>query len=370
MISITVNLAILLYVFLHEQLRTRRRREALLSLLPPLTEMAVVLDASDRIVYISDSFARFGLQPDRIRGCSWSSLLAAVQSEEMERCLRALVSKPQGVTGPIICDFKAPDGMRVVLQAWGADLSIISERWRALFFQDVTQQTQFQDSMHQLEHLSAVAHLTAGITHNFSNVFASIILHAELLQTARGEEKNRLARRLVEAAQRGGEVCRKLITFAQGEPPCISSVPVERVIKDLFTLIEPQVFRQSASLEIICEPNLMVLADPTQLREILVNLLLNALEASGPKGQVIVHGRRSGRQVAISIANSGPPIPAEQIPVIFLPFFSTKEVTMHGVGMGLAVSRTLAIGMGGALDVANLPGGMTAFTLTLPAAAG
>lgn len=124
------------------------------------------------------------------------------------------------------------------------------------------------------------------------------------------------------------------------------------------------------TLERRVERDAVVWADPDRVREILVNLVMNAVKYSPVGGgSISLTCAARPETVVIEVADSGPGIPADKLEAIFEPFVQLADGFANrqgGVGLGLAISRDLARGMGGSLGVSSMVGQGTAFTLTLP----
>jgi signal transduction histidine kinase len=150
------------------------------------------------------------------------------------------------------------------------------------------------------------------------------------------------------------------------------NIAIDPLLMGLEDLVLPQASAKQQSLDYRpSEPDLVVVADREKLRQIVINLLSNAIKHS-PDGAAITIGayRPDAKRVAIDVADSGPGIPVERQASIFEPFVQldrTFKSSIEGVGLGLAISRDLARGMGGDLTVVSAPGKGARFTLTLPA---
>ena len=119
-----------------------------------------------------------------------------------------------------------------------------------------------------------------------------------------------------------------------------------------------------------CDPALTVRADAEKLQQIILNLVTNSIKFTDPGGRVGLACAMSGAQVSISISDTGRGIAADQIARVFEPFVQVDAQltrTQEGVGLGLAISRDLARGMGGDLTAESTPGRGSTFTLMLPA---
>jgi PAS domain S-box-containing protein len=153
----------------------------------------------------------------------------------------------------------------------------------------------------------------------------------------------------------------------------IEDVPVSEILRELEPLAEPQV--RAAELEYTCapaDPSLIARGDRERIRQILLNLLTNAAKFTPAAGRVTVSCEGDEQWVRIRISDSGRGIPVEMFQRIFDAFFQLRndagrDSSRKGVGLGLAISRDLARGMGGDLTVESSPGQGSTFTLSLPA---
>ncbi len=150
----------------------------------------------------------------------------------------------------------------------------------------------------------------------------------------------------------------------------VSDVPVAEMLAEVESLVAPQVaasgvaFRRDA-----VEPALAVRADADKVRQVLLNLLANAVKYTPPGGTVALECEAGEREVRIRVRDTGTGIRAERLPHIFEPFVQGERALNRpdeGVGLGLAISRELARGMGGELSVWSEPGTGSTFTFTLP----
>ncbi|HYD52081.1 MAG TPA: ATP-binding protein [Gemmatimonadaceae bacterium] len=150
----------------------------------------------------------------------------------------------------------------------------------------------------------------------------------------------------------------------------IAAVRVCDVLDEAETLVAPQASARELDLVVTpCADDLVVLADAEKLRQIVVNLLSNAVKFTGSGGRITLWGERREHQVLVCVRDTGCGIPADKLEAIFEPFVQVRADltrTAEGAGLGLAISRDLARGMGGELTVASVPGAGSTFTLALP----
>jgi signal transduction histidine kinase len=151
-----------------------------------------------------------------------------------------------------------------------------------------------------------------------------------------------------------------------------TSIALDPLLIGLEDLVFPQAHAKNQRVHYAPdEPDLVVVADREKLRQIVINLLSNAIRHSPSGASITIGARRAGaKAIAIVVADSGPGIPVEQQQAIFEPFVQLDRSltsSVEGVGLGLAISRDLARGMGGDLSVQSEPGKGARFSLTLPA---
>ena len=152
----------------------------------------------------------------------------------------------------------------------------------------------------------------------------------------------------------------------------LHDVPAREALGAAELLVGPQARAKRLHLELEdCPPTLVARADPEKLRQILVNLLSNALKFTDRGGRIGLSALRRGPCVVFRVSDTGIGIAADKLDAIFDPFVQVRsDLTRphEGTGLGLAISRDLARGMDGDLTAESLPGEGSTFTLTLPAA--
>ena len=152
----------------------------------------------------------------------------------------------------------------------------------------------------------------------------------------------------------------------------LADVPVAEAIGAAEALILPQVRAKGITfVSSACDPALAVRADAEKLRQILLNLLGNAIKFTDAGGRIRIACAAEDGTVTISVTDTGIGVEADKLASIFEPFVQVNQRltrTHEGVGLGLAISRDLACGMGGDLTAESTPGVGSTFTLTLPAA--
>ncbi len=218
------------------------------------------------------------------------------------------------------------------------------------------------------EQLAAVGQLAAGVAHEIRNPLTSIKM---LVQAGLEDgDSPRLARddlRVIEDEVRRMErSLQTFLDFARPSKPRRRPVELGQVIESVLELIRGRAAKQRVEVRLERAPAPIVLtADADQLQQVLVNLVLTALDAMPTGGVLTVYaGRRSDGGVTIEVADTGPGIARDLMPRLFEPFVSTKET---GLGLGLVISRRIVEDHGGTLEGANRPRGGASFFVQLPA---
>jgi two-component system, LuxR family, sensor kinase FixL len=151
----------------------------------------------------------------------------------------------------------------------------------------------------------------------------------------------------------------------------MEELPVTSTVAEVVSLLEPQIAAAGLTYVQACEPALGVWADPDKIRQVLLNLLVNAIKFTPAGGRIEISAERAGEWAQIRVRDNGLGIPAEMTQKIFDPFVQLRDphgadASRQGVGLGLAISRDLARAMGGELSVTSTSGHGSTFTLTLP----
>ncbi len=234
-----------------------------------------------------------------------------------------------------------------------------------------------QEHMIVADRLASLGELAASIAHEINNPLAVISESAGWLRsrTARpelGEAELRssveLALDKIEAAvDRAARIAQNFLRFARAPDAVVREIDLAELAAEVRDLS----FRGAAlnNIEVVVNASpageTSLVSDPYQLRQVLLNLVTNALQAIGHDGRVEIAVDGGPEQVSIAVIDDGPGIPEEHIERIFEPFFTTKKEG-HGTGLGLAVSRGIVEKLGGRIEVESRPGAGCTFCVVLP----
>jgi PAS domain S-box-containing protein len=237
--------------------------------------------------------------------------------------------------------------------------------------------------LRQAQKMEAIGHLTGGVAHDFNNLLTSIVGYVTLAaERAEGRDAT-LATYLDHATascDRARALIQQMLTFSRGrrgEPRPLGLPPLVRESVKLLRASFPSTVVLDTALD---DAVPMVMLDPVQLEQVLMNLAINARDAMHGHGTIQVSVRRTdaggvcascrqaaaGEMVELAVRDSGPGVPPEVMERMFEPFFSTKEVG-QGSGMGLSTVHGIVHEHGGHIAVDNVPGGGALFRVLLPA---
>ena len=226
---------------------------------------------------------------------------------------------------------------------------------------------QLQEATARKEKLVALGHLAAGVAHEIRNPLSSIKGLAKYFaeRTPADGEAHQLAQVMAKEADRLNRVVSELLELVRPAHLTYQSVDLNDVITHSLQLISQDAASRSITLAFTAQPALCrIQADPDRLKQVLLNLYLNAVHAIGRDGVITVAVRECGDgRVKVSVADSGKGMTAEQLQAIFTPYFTTKA---DGTGLGLAVVQNIVEQHGGTIHAESAPGEGALFTLYLP----
>lgn len=221
-------------------------------------------------------------------------------------------------------------------------------------------------ALHQ-EKLAELGRLTAGIAHEIKNPLAIIGYALELL--CRDAEMTPFQVEMAEQIELEIERLRTLtdglLSFSSGREGCRRLVALNDLLEEVLRLTRFELQRHAVTLETEFAELPLVAADPNQLKQVVINLIMNAVQAMGGKGTLTLRTARCGDAIELSVSDTGPGIPAELLESIFSPFFTTKPEG-EGTGLGLHICRSLIREHGGEILIDSPPGAGATFRVRLP----
>ena len=225
----------------------------------------------------------------------------------------------------------------------------------------------------QSQRMATLGELVSTTTHEFNNVLMSIINYTRLAIRQREDEaRQKTLAKVLDASERAARITNSILGAARnrGEKPQLLNLGA--LVKDSMVLLERELRKYRIHVSMQLDEVPPSLGHGNELQQVLINLLINARQAMPDGGEVTIrlqHDAESGMN-ELSVRDTGCGMPAEQLPKIFNPFFTTKdgpdESGKGGTGLGLAACRDIIEAHKGRIRVASTEGKGTAFTLKLP----
>ncbi len=266
-------------------------------------------------------------------------------------------------------ELEAAEGTPAALAEGRAQEANLSKVLMADSLQDLLS---LRKQMIRTERLSTVGLMTAGFIHEINNPLASVTALAELSLAKLREPRPPLAQvelslqKIFGETKRISRLAARMLGLAREHSGAGGPAETADLIEEVLELIRPQLSRKAIRLEWRRPPGrTAALCDADNVKQVLLNLLINAVQATPEGGKVTVGMRLSKSAVRVKVADTGCGITPEHLPRIFDPFFTTKSEG-DGTGLGLYICRQIVKRCGGSLEVSTSPGRGATFTLSLP----
>ena len=231
---------------------------------------------------------------------------------------------------------------------------------------------QLRQQLLQAQRLSSVGALASSVAHEFNNILTTIINYAKLSLRPQSGDPDRVQalEKILKSGQRAAQIIKSMLGYARN-PSQREDTDLVALIEDLLLLAEKDLIKHHIQIEkrYNGRPHAPVVA--AQIEQVLLNLILNARQAMPRGGRLRIEVRENPhtQMLEIKVADTGTGIPVERLPLIFEPFYTTKEPDEHGhggTGLGLSVCRQIIEQHHGRIRVESVVGKGSAFTVKLP----
>ena len=326
--------------------------QRIVKLLPPAWQYPEITAAS--ITLDEDSYATPGFRPSRYQQSA--DIVIGGQQRGVVK-VAYLEEKPELAAGPFLVEEEK------LIDAVAREVALIVERKEA-----AEEKARLQDQLIHADRLATIGQLAAGVAHELNEPLGSILGFAQLAKKCPNlpQQAEQDMEKIITASLYTREVIRKLMVFARQMPPKKLQVNLNRVVEDGLYFLEGRCAKAGITVVREFAPQLPELtADPAQLNQVLVNLIVNALQAMPGGGTLTVSTQAHDASVLLVVEDAGTGMSEEMLGKIFLPFFTTKDID-EGTGLGLAVVHGIVTAHGGSIDVASRPGQGTRFEVRLP----
>lgn len=236
----------------------------------------------------------------------------------------------------------------------------------------ITEQNRIREQFSQIEKMSALGELASGVAHDFNNTLAGILGRAQLLLETNDPRKVESGLNIIiKTAKDGAKTVKRIQDFArQRRDHDFQLVDVRQLLLDVGEITRPRWKNRAEAanihitLDLECPGGLLIMGDESEMREVLVNLVFNAVDAMPHGGTLALSAQKASDAVEISVRDTGTGMTEEIRLRVFDPFFTTKD--QLGMGLGLAVSYGIIRRHEGTVDVESQIGAGTVFRIRLP----
>ena len=351
----------------------RRQEEFRQRLLESFPDLILVLDMKGQYTFVSARISELlGYGPEHLVGKNVDDVENT--SPELATLYRTVAT---GKSSRTSCEY----GSRHRDGSWRTMLGMASPLLNAegkpagviISVRDVTMEKKLEQQIIQSERLAAMGQMIGGFAHELNNPLTSILGMAELLQEGGvSEAAHKQISILHQQARRAAEIVQNLQYFARPPAPGRSQVNLNELVQRTVQMQAYPLRKSNIAVDFLQEPSIpAIVADPNQLMQVFLNLLLNAEQAireSREKGTIRVRIGRNPDSVWIVFQDDGPGIAPENLTHIFDPFFTTRRPG-RGTGLGLSICKTVLREHGGNIEAASAAGEGAVFTITLPTGA-
>jgi two-component system, NtrC family, sensor kinase len=224
--------------------------------------------------------------------------------------------------------------------------------------------------------LVSLGRMAAGVAHEINNPLATISELAGDIQDILGPQQvaglpegevvvEDLAR-IQNQVERGRSVTHRMLNFARRMEPQMEATDINAVVRESYSFIEKEALFNNIKVQLELDPEVpAVSTDRAQLQQVFLNLLDNALDATGKGGRIRITSQADSSWITVKVTDSGPGVPPDLAGRIFDPFFTTKEPG-QGTGLGLSISHSIMDRLGGSLELENKPGQGATFVVHIP----
>lgn len=367
-----------------EKEQAKQERQQLAKVMEQGTEGVLIFDPKGVVRYVNPAFERTsGCPRENLLGQSLDLLHQEGRNRAFYQAIRETLGKGEARTDHLLnyrrdgSQYEIVSRVAPIFDAAGAISGY------AVVVRDVTHEVLLERQLRQAQKMEVIATLSGGIAHDFNNILASIITCSELAldDVPLNSPERKLLEVIHRGGQRGRELVRQIRSLSRQNEQEKKPVNMEALLDECLQLLRPS-FPASIEIRRKVLPGLgQVMADPTQMHQVIINLCTNAAHAMAEKGGVLeIHlanldldlraaatfpELKSGPYLRLTVKDSGQGMPEEVLEHIFDPFFTTKGQG-EGTGLGLSVVHGIVKHHGGTIQVTSEPGKGSRFEIYLP----
>jgi PAS domain S-box-containing protein len=379
-----VTAAIAIVENVTERVKAVNEQKRLATALEQAAEAVVVFNVSGDIEYTNPAFETLtGLTHLEVCGKNWSVLRSPKHDDELYRVMQRRLLSGKAWKGRLVnikkdgAPLEVEAAVSSVRDASGAIINFVA------VCRDTTRETQLENQLIQSQKMEAIGTLAGGIAHDFNNILQALMGFADLASMEMNENPTAIhyMDEIRAAANRAADLVRQILAFSRKTARERGPVGIRSIVQEVLKLLRGSLPSTIEIRQELATCGEIVLGDPSQLHQLIMNLATNAFQAMREHGGILqVHlnvvefdqdqtdkpfGLESGRYVQITISDTGCGIESTIIDRIFEPYFTTKT-REEGTGLGLAMAHGIVKDHGGAIRVESEVGKGTTFDVFLP----
>ena len=344
----------------------------------------VITDVSGNIEYVNRKFTELtGYTFEEVRGKNPRFLKSGETSPEEYRNLWQTITAGKEWRGELHNKKKNGDmywefaTISPIVNSDGNITNFLAEK------EDITEKKILEAQLFRSQRLESIGTLAGGIAHDLNNILAPILLSIEILKKRHTNDTDRKTIDILETSTlRGRDIIKQILTFARGAEGKAGLLQPKHILKEVENIVK-ETFPRIISIQCnIQKDTFPIIADATQVHQVLMNLCVNARDAMPGGGTLTLEvenfsvdenytkmrpDAKPGQYVALGVSDTGVGIPPSILEKIFDPFFTTKEIG-KGTGLGLSTVQAIVKNHGGFINVYSEPGRGTRFITYFPAA--
>ncbi|MCM3092938.1 MULTISPECIES: PAS domain-containing sensor histidine kinase [unclassified Cytobacillus] len=327
------------------------------------TEIVFMTDLQGTITKVNPQFkAVTGYSPDETLGKSIGEIIPVPYKIKALKNFTAILEDKQ----PKICefDFTHKNGSKLTIQCTALPLIVNGQIAGIIGYgKDVTKLRQAEERLRRTEKLSVVGELSASVAHEIRNPLTSLKGFVQLMQLE--DEKHQFYYQIMqEELDRINHIVGELLLLAKPQDICFTKADVQKILFNVISLLKTEATMHNVQIEFLLKSNVyMIECEPNQLKQLFINIIKNAIEASKEGGKVTVTLLEEDQQLTILVKDNGCGMSEDRLNRIGEPFYSSKE---KGTGLGLTVSFKIVQSHNGSIHFNSEKGKGTEAVIKLP----
>jgi signal transduction histidine kinase len=348
----------------------RKAEKRIANMLQVVDESIILLDVHGRVISYNNAAKNILRCPEDQSFPRYFELIKA-SSRELSNAITYAILEGKTIENDEIVVW-LPDGTDMQLRVSSQISREEGQITGILFtFKDLRLLKDLEHNLQRSMQFGVITNLASSISHEIKNPLSSLAMHTDVLSNRiasmpiAGEEKILKSLNVLKTeGKRLNRIFDQFLKLARAKPADLTLIRINSIIEDILVLVQQQAIERNIQIETDLDKNLdFIYGDPDQLKQVFLNIVLNAFQAIGQTGKVIIRTRSDQKRIFVDISDNGKGMTPEVQQRIFDLYFSTKD---DGAGVGLAISKNIMQMHDGRISFQSAPGKGTIFTLDFP----